>query len=377
MRLENALGKIAEIERKRPKTILAIFLVFTVIMMFGFGNVEFDTDFENQVPQDIESIVALNEIRDKLGGATDSIIIMFRTDVEDEYSLKDMRNKELLKSIDSITSQLEDDDFVISTRSITRMVDLDSEQSEINQQIEDSPASMGMLSSDYSLTTATIIIANGINSEQQDDLLKKIEKTIINTKIPSGVRVDLSGSVVLSKELGQSIGSSTGLVTILGFIGVFIVLFILFRKFSFVFITTIPIILGTIWTFGTLAYSGIPLSTQLTGVFSIIIGLGIDFGIHIIHRFKEDRKRYGPDRAIYNSVKNIGKGITLTSITTIIGFLALLAATLPLLRDFSIALSFGVFYSLVAAIGVIPPIIILIERRRKRKVKKEKEKTKK
>ena len=117
------------------------------------------------------------------------------------------------------------------------------------------------------------------------------------------------------------------------------------------------------------------LSTQLTGVFSIILGLGIDFGIHIIHRFKEDRKKYDIDQAVYNAVEHVGKGLTLTTTTTIIGFLALLAATLPLLRDFSIALSLGVFYCLVAAIGVIPPVLILIERRKVRK--KGKKKTKK
>jgi hydrophobe/amphiphile efflux-3 (HAE3) family protein len=370
--LEKILEKIAEAETKRPKTILAIFIAFTILMLLGFGNIEFDTDFENQVPQEIEEIVALNEIRDKLGGATDSIVIIFRTDFEDPYSLYDMRNRELLKSIKLITTQLEDDDFVLSTRSISEMIDLDSSQNEINEMIDMNPLTESMLSSDYSLTTATITVANGITREQQEELLDKIENTVLYTEIPAGIKVSFAGSIVLSRELGKSIGSSTGLVTILGFVGVFIVLFIFFRRFSFVLITAIPIILGILWTFGTLSYVGIPLSTQLTGVFSIIIGLGIDFGIHIIHRFKEDSKKYGPNRAIYNSVKNIGKGITLTSITTIIGFLALLAAALPLLRDFSIALSLGVFYCLVAAIAVIPPVLVIIERRRIRKKRKAK-----
>jgi hydrophobe/amphiphile efflux-3 (HAE3) family protein len=366
MNVEELLGKLAEVEERKPKTMLAIFLVFTIVMFLGFGNIGFDTDFENQVPQDIREIEALNEIRDKMGGATDSIILIYRTDYEDPEYAKDVRDRDVLKYMEIVTKQLEGDEFVLGTRSIADLVDTDSNQNEINSMLDANPFTESMLSSDYTLTTMTVTVVNGLTTGQEDELLYKIDNAIRYPDRPAGVKVDLAGSIVLNRELLSSIGGSTGFVTILGFVGVFVVLFIFFRRLSFVVISALPIMLGTIWTFGTLAYIGIPLSTQLTGVFSIIIGLGIDFAIHIIHRFKENREKYGIEESIYNAVKNIGKGLTLTSTTTIIGFLALLAATLPLLRDFAIALSFGVFYCLVAAIGVIPPVLVLVERRKQR-----------
>jgi hydrophobe/amphiphile efflux-3 (HAE3) family protein len=367
MKVEEALGKLAEVEEKRPKTVLALFLLFTLFMFLGFGNVNFDTEFESQVPQDIREIKALNEIRDKLGGTTESVVLIFRTDFEDPEYAKDMRDREVLKYMDLVRKQVEGDEFVLGTRSILDIVEIDSDQNEINNVLDSDTSAENMLSSDYTLTTLSFTVADGLTEEQQDQLIAKVENAVRYSDRPAGIEVDLAGSIVLGRELFRSIGRNIGFVTILGFVGVFIVLFIFFRRPGFVIISTFPVILGTLWTFGTLAYIGIPLSTQLTGVFSIIIGLGIDFGIHIIHRFEEEIKKYGLDKAIYSSVKNIGKGITLTSLTTIIGFLALLAATLPLLRDFAIALSFGVFYSLVAAVGVIPPVLILIERRKQRK----------
>jgi hydrophobe/amphiphile efflux-3 (HAE3) family protein len=367
MNVQKFLGKVAEVEERRPKTVLLLFVIFTVFIFLGFTNINFDTDFENQVPQDIPEIEALNDIRDKLGGTTDSIILIYRSDFGDPEYAKDVRDRDVLKSIDLTLKQLEDEEIVIGTRSIAELVEIDSNQNEINAMLDANPSAQTMLSGDYTLTTATITVAGGLTTEQEDELLAKIENAIRYSDRPAGIDVDLAGSIVLSREIGSSIGRNIGFVTTLGFAGVIIILFLFFRRPGFVFIATLPIILGTIWTYGTLGLIGIPLSTQLTGVFSIILGLGIDFSIHIIHRFKEDREKYGIDKAIYSAVGNVGKGLTLTTTTTIIGFLALLAAVLPLLRDFAIALSLGVLFCLVAAIGVIPPLLVLVERRKVRK----------
>jgi|GEM_PF-3117357 len=369
MNVQKFLGKVAEVEERRPKTVLLLFVLFTLFIFVGFSNINFDTDFENQVPQDIPEITALNEIRDKLGGTTDSIILIYRSDFGDPAYAKDVRDRKVLKSIELTMKRLEDDEFVIGTRSIADLVDIDSNQNEINAMLDANPSAQTMLSDDYTLTTATITVASGLTSVQEGEMLKKIENAIRYSDRPAGIDVDLAGSIVLSREIGRSIGQNIGFVTTLGFAGVIVVLFVFFRRPGFVLIATLPILLGTVWTYGTLGLMGIPLSTQLTGVFSIILGLGIDFGIHIIHRFKEDRESYEIDQAIYNAVGNVGKGLTLTTTTTIIGFLALLAAVLPLLRDFAIALSLGVFYCLVAAIGVIPPVLVLVEKRKVRRKK--------
>lgn len=367
--VENLLESLAKVEERRPKTVLALFMVFTLITMLGFGMLKTSTSNESQVPQDIASIEALNQVRDKLGTSTDSVILIFRPDVDDPKYVKDMRDKDVIRSISIITKQIEKDDFVLSSRSIADIANLNMDQNEINIMIASSPLSQGLLSSDYTITIATLTIGNGINQVQQRQLLGNIDEIVRLSEKPAGLKVDVAGSLALSRELGVTIGRNTGLVTALGFVGVIIVLFVFFRKVSFVGVTTLPILLGTIWTLGTLGLIGIQLSTILTGVFSIIIGLGIDFGIHIIHRFEEDKKIYGVEKGIYNAVKHVGKGLTLTTITTVIGFLALLFATLPLLQDFSISLSLGVFYSLLAAIGVIPPVLVLIERRKERKAK--------
>jgi predicted RND superfamily exporter protein len=362
------LKRIAKVEQARPKTVLLVFILITLVMMGGFSRISTDTDQESQVPEDIEEITSLNEIRDKLSTNTNSIIIIFRSDREDPQGVSDMADRSVLQSMESVYVQMEDDDFVLGVRSLLDIVDLEMSQSEINQRVS-APDASGLITEDRSISIMIFTLPDGLTTEQEEDLTAKMREIVGGVEKPPGLDIGLSGSVVLSQELGASIGRTTGTVTLLGFVAVFGILYIFFRRPGFVFIAVTPVLLATIWTFGSLGYIGVPLSPMLSGTFSIIIGLGIDFGIHIIQRFREDLQECSIEEAIYNSVSHVGKGLLLTTATTLIGFLSLLSATLPMLQDFSVSLSLGVFFCLVSAIGFIPPVLVLVERRNKRRGK--------
>lgn len=358
--------RIAKFEERRPKLVLAVFLVVTLVLMTGFSGITTEANPESQVPENIEEIRSLNEIRDKIGGDTGSITLIFSSDREDPQAVSDMADRSVLEAMNEIRIQMMDDDFVRGERSILDLVDIDSSQHEINRELSEA-YSGSLITEDRSISIMVFTLASGISDEQAEELAAKVRDIVNGVDKPAGLQIRLAGSVILSQELGSSIGRTTGTVTLIGFAGVFLILYLFFRRPGFVVITVIPIILATVWTFGMLGFIGIPLSSMLSGTFSIIIGLGIDFGIHIIHRFREDLEKYSIEEAITNSVSLVGKGLVLTTTTTVIGFLSLLAATLPMLRDFAVSLSLGVIFCLVSAIGVIPPVLVLIERRKERK----------
>ncbi len=368
--IEKYLDKLAKLENKRPKTFIAAFLIFTIIISTGFSLIENETSEESQLPEDIDTIISLNKIRDKIGRGGESVILIFRLEEKDPMSVSDIRDKRILESMENIGNQIEENEFVLNKRSVTDLVDISLSQKEINYFLEENPQSGDFITKDKRVAIMTFSLMADMPDFERDQLNNYIRNTVYFSERPLGMKVDFAGSAFLGEEIGRSLGGRTSYVTFIGFLAVFVILYLFFRRITFVGIAVVPIILSTIWTFGTLGYVGIPLSPPLTGVFSIIIGLGIDFAIHIIHRFKEDRKKYPAEEAITNAVVHVGKGLTLTSFTTIIGFLALLTATLTFLQDFSVALTFGVFYSLVAALGVVPPIMVIEERRRVKKNKK-------
>ncbi len=150
-------------------------------------------------------------------------------------------------------------------------------------------------------------------------------------------------------------------VSTYGTLFVVLIVLLLFRrpKVSVAMIT--PMFLGALWTLGFMGLAGIPFTQSLAGVISMIVGLGVDYGMHLTHRFLEEVKEGNPPRPIVTSVESVGPGILAGALTTAGGgFLALLAGELPTIHDFGKTLAFGIFASMFAAYLVTPPALLQI-----------------
>jgi hypothetical protein len=94
----------------------------------------------------------------------------------------------------------------------------------------------------------------------------------------------------------------------------------------------------------------------------LVIGIGIDDGIHILHRYKEEGKGSLP-----KVVQNTGKAILLTTATTCLAFSSFLVASHPGMRPMGGTPVLGLIMAFVAAIIFLPALIALIIDGRKKK----------
>ncbi len=90
----------------------------------------------------------------------------------------------------------------------------------------------------------------------------------------------------------------------------------------------------------------------------LIIGIGIDDGVHILHRYRVEGP--GKIRTVFSST---GKAVLLTSITTMLAFGSLVFATYRGLGSLGIALFIGVGACFLTSIIVLPALLGLTERR--------------
>ena len=97
----------------------------------------------------------------------------------------------------------------------------------------------------------------------------------------------------------------------------------------------------------------------------MIVGIGIDDGVHIMHRWKHEGR--GKIRNVYSST---GKAILLTSLTTMFAFGSLIFSAFPAFGQFGAALFLGVAACFLTSILILPGIIAVVERREKRKIQK-------
>jgi hypothetical protein len=123
----------------------------------------------------------------------------------------------------------------------------------------------------------------------------------------------------------------------------------------------VPLMLGLIWTIGTMGWVGLKLSIITVGLGAMILGLGVEYGIFMLTRYYEERETgKNQEEALKASVPGVGFAIFGSGVTTIIGFLALTLSVMPMLKHLGLSLAIGITYSLMAAL-VVAPLIILYE----------------
>jgi len=159
----------------------------------------------------------------------------------------------------------------------------------------------------------------------------------------------ITGYVVL-KALRNSQMESLSITLFLSFFILTLVFYRIGKSLSIGIISTIPVIFSAIWIIGTMAILDIPLTITTITVASLAVGLGIDYSIHMTHRFIEER---GAERVM----RSTGSALLGSALTTIAAFGLLSLSFLPPLKMFGISISIAIFYSFISCVFILPAIL--------------------
>jgi hypothetical protein len=165
----------------------------------------------------------------------------------------------------------------------------------------------------------------------------------------------ITGSPPIFLHLIQLIGRDGLMATVLTVIIVTILLWIDFRSFRFALLGVIPLITGGIWMLGIMKTCGAMLTMLNVMAIPMIVGIGIDDGVHVLHRYKFEGLTRTP-----TVLRSTGKAVLLTSLTTMVGFGSLMTASYRGWVGFGILLVTGVGACFVTTILFLPSIIGLM-----------------
>ena len=141
-----------------------------------------------------------------------------------------------------------------------------------------------------------------------------------------------------------------------------VVLYISFRRISDVVIsiTAIPIIF--IWTFGFSEVLGLGFSQFSFAIPLLVISLGIDYGIHSLHRYHEEQRNGVSDQEAFRlSVTHVGAALFLTTVTTVGAFSSNAVSEVPGIRDFGISAAIGIASAFIIMALYIPALRLFID----------------
>jgi hydrophobe/amphiphile efflux-3 (HAE3) family protein len=369
--LEKILKKVAHFSEKKPFIMLLIVIITTIFAGISATNIKSQTAFEKMLPQDDPIIKTLYEVRDNFGG-TDIITICIKlkpsdspdkvVDIRDPRVLKAIKYLEDdLKEIDGITGVSSPVDVIITANGGVVPNDIDTVKKIYNSLPEEQRAKT--FNDDFSMVVVNAYTDAGGDQKKLMRVLDDVNERIDETPFPPGVEVICTGTPSMRKLMDVLMKESQSFTTTVGLIGVLVVLFLYFKKPISSVMPLMPVLIAVIWTGGAMGFLGIPLDMATAGMGSLLLGMGIDYGIHLMHRYEEERKKKRPVKeAIETAVVQTGTAVMATTATTVVGFLALVLAPLPMMANLGKVCALGIFFCMIAVLTLLPAMIIIEER---------------
>ena len=137
---------------------------------------------------------------------------------------------------------------------------------------------------------------------------------------------------------------------------VFLILLTDFRSLRSALLVIFPLACGTVWMCGSLYLQDLKLNFYNMVALPTIIGMGIDNGVHLYHRYREE----GPG-SMPVVIRSTGGAMFISMLTTMIGFFCLMMATHPGLNSIGRLALIGLLTCFVAAVLVLPAILEVLE----------------
>jgi predicted RND superfamily exporter protein len=203
------------------------------------------------------------------------------------------------------------------------------------------------------------------NREMHEDLKNDVK----DLSFGEDTKITITGLMVLTIETIDKLQENMIRSTIIAVALAALILIFLYRNILLGLMPPIPVVLCSIWIVGTMFLISISLNILTVMVTALTIGLGIDYAIHVMERFREEREKRGKgiQQSLHNTIMSTGTALTISAVTTILGFGVLIFSPMPIAQQFGVITAITIIYSFLAAVFVLPVILTSWAKRKEKK----------
>ena len=327
-------------------------------MFFGLSRVSLESDLSAGMPQDMPIYQLNDRVSDKFG-SQDTILLVLRYNKSGNYENipADIRNPDIVQFLVDLENSFITESSIDSVVSFgTLFKGIPVTQTSIDLILEKNPEFESLFSDDKMATFVVITADVGGSDKKINDLIQLVQDRLSSVKIPPGLIISSTGTPLMQTTLTSLLGSDAIYTFSLAFILIFFLLVILEKSFIKPTLIFIPLSIGFLWTLGTLGWIGLKISIATAGLGAMILGLGVEYGIFMLNRFREEYPSKSLEKSILISVPAGGKAILGSGFTTTFGFLALTISIMPMLQDLGKSLALGILFALIGTILIAPVV---------------------
>ena len=363
-------SKALSLSKKIALFIVLLIVLFTSIAAFLSTKLEFDYNFENFFPKNDADLDYFLEYRQVFENDNDYILIA----IGDE---KGIFSSSFLQKAATFTDELENTNHVVSVLSptniqqpiVTALGYMEIPLLHINEPEKYANDSIRISKSKEYINTlfapdfkSICIVVNNtqiITKKASDELYYDIEALLQKynfsiTHYAGKIRGQKAYLTIMKQELILFLSISLGLVILF--------LALSFRSLFGVIVPVITVLIAIIITLGIMKITGKYLDLMTTLLPTILFVVGMSDAVHILNRYIEELRNGLPTlKAIKITFKEVGWATFLTSITTAVGFLTLMAIRIVPVKEFGLYSAIGVIVAFFVAITLLPALLSLIK----------------
>ena len=171
-----------------------------------------------------------------------------------------------------------------------------------------------------------------------------------------------AGEHASAEANAQYMGNTMGLVVPVALLLILLVLAFSYRDLVDILVGFTGVVLSVLWMFGILGWLGIPAGMSLIIGPVLIVGLSVDYGLHVFMRYREER---GQDESIHDpmarGLTSLVAALGLVTLTAVVGFLSNTANELAVIRQLGVAISLGVVSTFVVSVTLVPALKVTVD----------------
>lgn len=395
------LGPVVRLATRRPTITLALIGALTLIALPGVFMIRFEDDFTRLRPKNAKIFQLEGELTQRLGSPLLNFpIIVQHSDPEAAWELARQVSDELRKGIEAdeisafpspalwLPDRQEQQKVLARIKQIRGQDNGLLDASRIRSMLASAYEANGLrmnqdterfcdflekaLSVRATLTPADLmqndlapLISPYINQNEMTEIIAisyastsgglsvttSLER-VLHRMSKFGDSVTVPGTRALGKEVKAILKDDFVVMVLAALAGIIIVVLLHFRRGLHCAYTLIPLLAATLWTLGIMGWFGIELNLMNVAVIPLILGIGVDDGIQVVHRFRTRQ-----DRSASEVIGQTGMALVVTTLTTIAAFGSLSLAHYPGLRAFGLLTTLGVGSCLLASLVMLPALL--------------------
>ncbi|MBT6650204.1 MAG: MMPL family transporter [Flavobacteriales bacterium] len=219
------------------------------------------------------------------------------------------------------------------------------------------PFFKGLINSEDNKVTTLLITLDEemIRSSKREILIFSIKALVDNYSTDFGVKAHYSGLPYIRTVDSVKVKNEISMFILFTLLITALILYLFFRSFKATISSIIVVIIGVIFSFGSIALMGYEISILMALVPPVLIVIGIPNCIFLINKFhSEFRLSKNKEDALSKMIQKIGNITLLTNVTTASGFAAFILTNSETLQEFGVIASLNILFIFLLSLFIIP-----------------------